>query len=465
MASRKRASCLLVDASCVPIAAPIAARASMVDGYGSNDSSRVHIFRWHFNLQVSLTALVASLSSGFTLHELVHRRTIHTCLMLSCLANSAFVAFRIVVHQWPDQLRAQKAAARLWAPTFASFLGMMVDEMRNNSSEPALCGWYASPMAWIAPQASLICCSTVCTALGIVHWSLGVSLVPRLVSSCAFVLSPMWSWVWPMCEADKLLSITSSASFAFGCLIGQLHDTSLRAGLAGRLEQVQREKERLGYELRIATKRNVALTYQLRTSQQGSPAPSIGGGDAPAAARDDDERGVRSGSVRSGSGNGGNGNGGSFDCGSVNGSLGPELSDLSDQALGHEARLGMRHRAAASDDYCSVTCSHSICSMDHVTLSQSMLDRLDASLDWPVGERQARSERRGSGSDTRQGGDDTRQGGDDSPSQQHAAMRASRSRASSAHSDATGALLGRNAKAVARGTRSVQSPARVQRAR
>ena len=428
----------------------------MADGYGSADSSRVHVFRWHFNLQVSLTALVASLCAGFTLHELVHSQTIHTCLMLSWLANSAFVAFRIVVHQWPDQLRAQKAAARLWAPTFASFLVMMADEMRNNSSDPALCGWYATPMSWIAPQAALICCSTVCTALGIVHWSLGVSLVPRLVSSCGFVLSPTWSWAWPMCEADKLLSIYGSASFAFGCLIGHLHDTSLRAGLAGRLEQVQREKERLGYELRMATKRNVALTYQLRTSQPQSPAPSHGVGGAPAAARDGAVRGVRSGSVRSGSVRSGSVNGGSVNGGSVNSSLGPELSGLSDQVLGHEERLGMRHRSP--HDYSSVTSPHSICSIDHVALSQSMLDRLAASLDWPVGEWQDGSERRGSGSDTRQGGGDL-------PSQQHAGMRRSRSRASTAQSDATGVVPGRDAEAAARGARSARSPARVQRAR
>jgi len=263
------------------------------------------MFLWYYKMHLAMVITMLLLKLPHNVYAFVVHDQFHGYLLASDFADLVFCICRMRVQSWADHHRARRIVARAWTVVVAAFIGMQIDELRSNATNTERCGWYLNLFSWLVPQASLILLSIFAVAFGIVHWSCCMSSAHRGVLTIALLtISPTAGWLcWQTCEPDWNLLITFDSAVAFGCLLGHLHEASLRMSftqqnlsqeVAGtlKLEQVRCEKERLSYELRLATHRNAQLSSALQQSRGScsSSSKSSSSSRAKPAAQFDDER-------------------------------------------------------------------------------------------------------------------------------------------------------------------------------
>ena len=219
---------------------------------------KAFVFRWHFRTHAILLVLMAITETVLfltgrspTLFEFLNP-VIDLCLLYG----------RVVVHQLDDHQLAQRACSRLWTLFIVAYTCMFLLELWLYDKRGE-CGAGTGVFRELGPE-EVIALALVFFASGLVHWSMQLEPVQRILV-LVFILSCtlIEHIVLPDCTRMLRVSLTADVAFIFGCVIGHMHEKSLddaASSYSERLEQLQREKERLGYDLHFAQRLNAALS-------------------------------------------------------------------------------------------------------------------------------------------------------------------------------------------------------------
>ena len=239
-----------------------------------HEAFTAHVFRWHFRTHcITLVAI-----SAFDLAMAFANAEPKSLVILNSVIFDVILLFcRVLVHRWNDHERAQRVGAAVTELLFVALIATMVHDFR--SFDPTQCsGSYSSSVESVMGQVSWAVLALVCAAMGQFIFSVGIPRTRRFIYAIAFLLTTVMVLRPFQCPSHSTLTVTCDIGFLFGVMIGHSHSASLfeafrglqaaksdrvqsleNARLTERLEQVEREKERLAYELRFAAQRNEEL--------------------------------------------------------------------------------------------------------------------------------------------------------------------------------------------------------------
>ena len=268
---------------------------------------KAYVFRWHYKMHVLILLFLCL----YDMHVLTAMMNEHVQQSISQFISAAFsvllLVSRVVAHRWDDHQRAQLAASTAYICIFIVYVLTIMQEIHlidaatcSSPAVDAIIGVVSeadakAPVNWTRAL-RLVALDSITAALGVLHWSMGLSRGARYSLAAGYLATtPTLYLKAPNCETLYMLGLWADAGFLFGCLIGHVLASSLHGVFTSayahesegaalhqattRLEQLQKEKERLGFELQLSEQRNRQLSRQTgspsRTrTRSGAPSDS-----------------------------------------------------------------------------------------------------------------------------------------------------------------------------------------------